>query len=136
MSRSWQWWPEAMTDPETYEGYPNRETWAVALTINNDRDWQQMVHHHLRFMDFSVEIHRELIEASLSEREVIKARCAGVKLRGIVEDLLLAPVEYPLTDHFLRLTQRQLDAIKAIGSMWRVDWDHLGELFLSDLEDT
>jgi hypothetical protein len=36
-----------MTD-ETYEGWTNRETWAVALHINNDQGWQESVHEALR----------------------------------------------------------------------------------------
>jgi len=37
-----------MTNVDTYEGWTNRETWAVALWINNDREWQESVHEAIR----------------------------------------------------------------------------------------
>ena len=32
---------------EPYNGWSNRETWAVALYINNDQGWQESVHEAL-----------------------------------------------------------------------------------------
>lgn len=32
----------------TYNGWTNRETWAVALHVNNDQGWQESVHESVR----------------------------------------------------------------------------------------
>src|SRR5690242_7741005 len=39
---------EAWASRERYNGWTNRETWAVALHINNDQGWQESVHEALR----------------------------------------------------------------------------------------
>lgn len=39
-----------MSTDETYNGWTNRETWAVALHINNDQGWQESVFEALREM--------------------------------------------------------------------------------------
>lgn len=95
--------------PETYAGWTNRETWAVALHINNDAGWQA---------------------------EVIDLFRAGVRDGGWAEgcreaaDALAGQVEATLE----LLTDMCSDAawvvFRDVGSLWRVDWLELADSFL------
>jgi hypothetical protein len=131
-----------MTDPETYDGYPNRETWTVSLLLNNDRDWQSHVHHLLRLIDWDIALAGQVILVGAKNLKRVKARYAGTVVRDAL-DGLLTPKEIVslFTNKFLEvtsleLTERQYQAIKDIGSMWRVDWGYLGAEFLTALEDS
>ncbi|MBW3646829.1 MAG: hypothetical protein KY440_03500 [Actinobacteria bacterium] len=92
---------------DSYNGWANRETWAVALYINNDQGWQESVHEELR-------------DASMLQTDEMTASKAGEIVRDNVEEMLeLAP----------------RDVAADIGSLWRVDWHRLGEVFLADVEE-
>jgi hypothetical protein len=120
-----------MTD-DTYNGWTNRETWAVALHINNDRAWQEAVHQALAEAVGEVVVGDEGYE----ERDVpLTSWQAGDIIREIVEETL-SPVEVDLTDRFdgIHLNAAQWMAVQEIGSMWRVNWDELGAAFLADLD--
>jgi hypothetical protein len=105
-----------MTD-ETYEGWTNRETWAVALHINNDQGWQ------------------ESVRWDLKADEIPEPRDynAGEIIRDSVETMLTV-------DGYREMFgDEQPEALRKIaeeiGSLWRVNWTELGAAFLSDLED-
>jgi hypothetical protein len=89
---------------DTYNGWTNRETWAVALHINNEQVWQECVYDRLS--------------------DVSSGREAGEIVKQQVEDWLLG-------DEFDHEAQR--DALHDIGSLWRVEWDEIGSAFLADL---
>lgn len=124
-----------MTDTDqTYEGYPNRETWAVALNINNDQGWQEQVHEMLRSVDWDVELAGKVI--NVQHIGIFQNQRAGEMLKDNVESTL----EELLENYRTYVSGRSELALylgirNDIGSMWRVDWDHLGELFLSDLRE-
>jgi hypothetical protein len=108
-----------MTDTETYEGWTNRETWAVALHINNDQGWQESVLSDVRS-----------VVSSDRDEEWMDIR-AGRAIRENVEDRL--DPEYQTSLTYLReLMTVQSD----IGSLWRVNWDELGAAFLADLDES
>lgn len=95
--------------PENYAGWANRETWAVALHINNDAAWQA---------------------------EVIDLLRAGVQGGGWGEgcreaaDALEGQVEATIE----LLTDLGSDAallvLRDVDSLWRVDWLELADSFL------
>jgi hypothetical protein len=131
-------------DDETYDGYPNRETWQVSLLLNNDRDWQSYVHRCLRLIDWDTALAGQVILVDAGSIGRVKARYAGTVVRDALEALLHpdedskevirdGSLEHSL---ILILTERQYSAIKDIGSLWRVDWFHLGVEFLTALEET
>lgn len=99
-----------MTNDERYNGWTNRETWAVALHITNDEGWQESVHEAIR-------------EAVAMSDEVTPSK-AGEIIRDNVEGVLDGD-EYD--NHATALA-----IAKDIGSLWRVDWREIGEAFLAD----
>jgi hypothetical protein len=117
-----------MSTDETYNGWPNRETWAVALYINNDQGWQESVH---RAIHWAHKCHDE----STSQGQFPPYR-AGEIIRDNVESVLNPYDEDGVNvtndvERALLLLQIQAD----IGSLWRVDWTELGRVFLSDLAE-
>lgn len=71
-----------MSADETYEGWSNRETWAVALHINNDQGWQESVHDALR------EQHAHKMNPGEYVAATDAARAAGEIIRENVEQVL------------------------------------------------
>lgn len=101
--------------PDAFNGWTNRETWATALHINNQQCWQQSV----------VDSLREALEANadLSAAEV------GEIVRADVDETLDALGRYGGYEDFQLIRDD-------LGSLWRVDWQELGEAFLRDLRPT
>lgn len=119
-----------MSDDERYNGYTNRETWAVALYINNDQGWQEQVHEALR-----QPVSRTNNATGLTDDDVsLTAYGAGQIIKDNVETLL-DPQQYRA-----EYGEQQPEALAVIlydiGSLYRVDWDELGRVFLEDLKDT
>lgn len=104
-----------MSTDDTYNGYTNRETWAVALYINNDQGWQESVHEALR-----------------SAEDIDPYRAAEIIKENV--ETLLDPQQYRA-----EFGEQQPEALTVvlydIGSLYRVDWDELGRVFLEDLKE-
>ena len=115
-------------DTEHYEGWANRETWAVALHINNDRGWQESVHELVRnTLDGIAQDPPSYIDpADLTD--VFYANRVGDAIRENVEEVLDA-----LRDGCGDSWDQAFNVITDIGSLWRVDWTELGAAFLDDL---
>ena len=73
-----------MSTDEKYNGWTNRETWAVALHINNDQGWQESVFEALRDRDEP----SEWLDTHDSMSAGTAARYAGEAIRENVEDTL------------------------------------------------
>lgn len=111
------------TTDERYNGWTNRETWAVALYINNDQGWQESVFEALRGVEITGG-NGEYNPASREAGEIIKANV----------ERLLDPDQY--ADEFGTDQPREVARIAhEIGSLWRVNWDELGASFLADLAE-
>jgi len=129
-----------VSNDETYNGWANRETWAVALHINNDQGWQESVLETVRnTVDGITQDPPAWLDPATRTTDVFYANRAGDAIRDNVEETL-----YSLTDAILeggdaRARGRSLDTYRGIvtdlGSLWRVDWRELGAAFLSDLEE-
>ena len=106
---------------ETYNGWTNRETWAVALHINNDQGWQESVHEAIR----------EDMRTDSEDfwNNVPDNATAARKAGEIIKDLVEEALEDIYTDAEYRRVRDD------IGSLWRVNWTELGASFLSDLEE-
>lgn len=131
------------TNSESYNGWTNRETWAVALHINNDQGWQESVHEALRAASWSDAPEYDGVTDLTSAREVyadspqtLNYR-AGEIIRENVEEMF-DPGVFSLTN-----SHRDTYTISAgiwaaredIGSLWRVNWDELGAAFLEDIAE-
>lgn len=112
---------------ETYNGWTNRATWAVALWINNDQGWQESVYDAVR--QAITDAHERREEGDLPEwSDRLAASYAGDALKNNVEELLLDE-ESPLSRHDV------VSMLHDIGSLWRVDWIELGASFARDAQE-
>ena len=101
---------------DTYNGWTNRETWAVALWINNDQGMLESVHDAIR------EAHS--MQAGADE---LTAGKAGEIVREWLEDL------FDLDNYAEGGFSRELQSMREdIGSMWRIDWREIGAALLTD----
>jgi hypothetical protein len=112
---------DIMTTDDTYNGWTNRETWAVALWINNEQGWQDGVHDALR-------------EALSMQTDELTASKAGEIVRESVEQLLTVDgyIEMTGEDHLPAELSR---IAEDIGSLYRVDWREIGASFLRDVQE-
>ena len=104
---------------EEFNGWTNRETWALALHLDNTRElaaaWEAATGLGLEYAsDFANEF------PEYCSHGFNVASMVGVKVRGIVEDwrhdLANFDVDNPVAAMFLD-----------VGSLWRVDWDEIAE---------
>lgn len=113
-----------MSTEDRYQGWANRETWAVALHINNDQGWQESVLDALRnYMP-----QWEADQSPMDITDTLRAYVAGEAVREQVEEYLYERL--PQNDDAVSALQIAAD----IGSLWRVDWTELGAAFLADLD--
>ena len=109
-----------MNNEERYNGWSNRETWAVALHINNDQGWQEGV--------------LEALRATYDEAKGWSLRAAADVIHENVEEVLDG-LYAAATDNDNDKARSDYTMIREdIGSLWRVDWTELGAAFLSDLD--
>lgn len=115
---------------ESYNGWANRETWAVSLHINNDQGWQESVHEALREARTSAQdlggVLHDYQAGKIIGENVVEA------LRGMVDR---ARYMNSMCNAQRTLLESYVDIRDDIGSLWRVDWTELGASFLATLAD-
>lgn len=99
-----------MSTDERYNGWTNRETWAVSLYLGNDQGWQEDC----------LTLAREVAH------EDNPAYLAGELVREYVDELA-----YSVSEGDASRDTRM--AILDMGSLWRVDWREVGASFLEDV---
>lgn len=109
---------------ESYNGWANRETWAVALWLNNEQEWQESV---LALVRELVDLHEQEYGA-----ERISPTFVGEQIREWLDNLLDWS-NYGDEHGGQRVVPALLlSMLSDIGSLWRVDWHELGTVFLAD----
>ncbi len=101
---------------DTYNGWTNRETWAVGLWINNEQGMQERVHEQLR-------------EALTMQADGLTASKAGEIVREYLDDL------FDVENYDGSLPGGLVDMLTDIGSLYRVDWHEIGASFLRDVQE-
>ena len=117
------------TTDENYQGYPNRETWAVALHINNDQGWQEQVHEMLRSVDWDIELKDRVINVQHI------GNFMNQRAGEMLEDALWGLLEAAVANRSAAEMETYVGIRNDIGSTWRVDWDCLGAEFLADVRE-
>jgi hypothetical protein len=107
-----------------YNGWSNRETWAVALWINNDQYMQEQAEDYART---SLEEHTD------EDGDVSGAvTCAAESLEYWMTNLL------DFREYREEYGTDMPDSLRVmredIGSLYRVDWHEIAESFISDME--
>ncbi len=124
---------------DTHNGWSNRETWAVALHINNDQHWQGSVLDALRSAELDGifrqgEYRPSLREAAVDAEDMRLAQSqAGLIIRENVEETL--EQSWGDTSNGVLVTQAWIGMRNDIGSLWRVNWTELGARFLRDIAE-
>lgn len=118
-----------MATDERYQGWANRETWAVALHINNDQGWQESVHEALRAATDEI---NDVSFPELGEDHVTRARArnAGEIVRENVERVVC--FDFGREDDTM---PSNLSSDLVGRSLDRVDWEELGAAFLADIAE-
>jgi hypothetical protein len=110
---------------DAYNGWTNRETWAVALWINNEQGMQESVYDCVRELTEDAKARRE--EGGLPEwGDRLAASYAGDAVREYVEEL------FDVDNYGGSLPGGLVSMLTDIGSLYRVDWHELGASFLQD----
>lgn len=131
-----------MTD--TYEGWANRETWALQLSLTNDQELYELTRERVwaaRELAISNARHvgfgttgpgtvfystQAWLESSLGQSYL--ARKAGEAVRDIWGELTDP-------DNELRTPEQIITLLRDVGSVYRVSWDEIGAAWLADLTE-
>jgi len=100
---------------EEYNGWTNRETWAVNLWLDNDRGLYEQVQ----------EMAGEAILSKEEDQEFACTQCLADNLKVLFDDAFSDIAE---------LTQEGLNMLKDIGSLYRVNWREIAENILEELK--
>lgn len=99
---------------DEYDGWTNRETWALNLWLQNDEGFYEMTRERVR----------EAVAGSAGKRPGL----AGIAVQNFWEEL---------TDPDEELMSRRdiLAMVRDVGSEYRVDWDAIGASWLEDIRE-
>lgn len=113
-------------DYSDYNGWRNRETWAVGLWINNDQGMQESVYELLREAVGEVVVG----DTGYEQQDVpLLDWQAGDIVREYVEEL------FDLDTHDGVIPRDVWLMAQDIGSLYRVDWREIGANFLSAIAE-
>lgn len=105
---------------EEFNGWKNRETWALALWLDNEQSWQEKTQE----LAISALNRTPLMEPE--NRVVIATSKLADSLRDWVEDDLLA------LGNILR-TQVLFNMLTDIGSLYRVDYREIAKGYIEEM---
>lgn len=102
---------------DTYNGWPNRETWALISYVDNDEGWQHAAH------GIVAAARRRDPDNPWAPTDAIKDYCTTILNRDEYK------AEYGL-DQPPELTRYAND----IGSLWRIDWRRIADALLEAVD--
>lgn len=118
-----------------YNGWANRETWAVALHINNDQGWQEQVLELTRNTLDGLEQDPPVYVDAADLTDAYYASRVGDAIRENVEGVLAPFDDDRAANSEVTLTEGAWLALQDVGSLWRVDWRELGATFIEDVTE-
>lgn len=114
---------------DKYNGWTNRETWALALHIDNN-EWSHNARNEMLYYTRSAAGKRKNPDDSpWTNEEYIRFHFAD-KLKGWVEEMF----ETVFTNgyHANRADMRLM--VQDVGSLWRVNWQEIADNWIRDSE--
>jgi len=108
-------------NPDEYNGWKNRETWAAALNLSNDYDLYQIAQRVVAEADRDVqEFYADL---DIEQPAIADTNAAADAIETWVNDMV---EEY----HESRQHAKLIGClIRDVGSFWRVDWHAVADSF-------
>jgi hypothetical protein len=108
-----------MTNDMEYNGWSNRETWALNLWLSNDQGLYEMTRERVA---------EAVNNRSLDRSDAWYASLAGETVKAFWEEL---------TDpnEGLMSAENILQMVRDVGSEYRVNWDEIGVHWLPENED-
>jgi hypothetical protein len=107
-----------MTNSDSYNGWSNRETWALNLWLSNDQGLYEMTRERVA---------EAVNNRSLDRSDAWYAALAGETVKAFWEELT-DPNEGLLS------AENILQMVRHIGSEYRVNWDEIGAAFIESGE--
>ena len=101
---------------EDYNGWRNRETWALVLHINNDQGLQAWAH------DLTAEI--------VAEHGTTAFNRVGERIVDGFEEL----IHDGLLNGSPTEAEQGLMILRDVGSFWRIDWAEVGESLIEAID--
>ena len=109
---------------DTYEGWANRETWAVNLHLNNSE--------HLH------ELATQVVSDAIAGRTIWVERLHSNPAFAVgdsLQSLVMSIIEPVFHDNAGWVSPDIRMMASDIGSMWRVNWDEIGEAWAAAHEE-
>lgn len=110
-----------MTTDE-YNGWTNRETWALNLWLTNDQGLYEMTRERVSQAIADKSLRVELTEYG-------RTVTAGEAVKDFYAELTDP-------DDGLQTAEQSLAMVSDVGSDYRVNWDEIGAYWLSDLDES
>jgi hypothetical protein len=116
-------------DEEGYNGWANRETWALNLWLSNDYGLYTMVRERVADVLDSIDYPHWVDEDDAADVHQYRANRVGEAVKDLWQELTDP-------DEQLMSAESILDMVRDIGSDYRVDWFEIGEAWLEDAEES
>lgn len=118
-----------MTNPDEYNGWANRETWALQLHLTNDHGLYLATQERVASAMGDITVGGYPLWCANSEDEArYRVNAAGVAVNEYWDELTDP-------DEGLMTAEAILSMVRDIGSEYRVDWDEIGAAWLTDVTE-
>lgn len=111
---------------DQYNGWTNRETWALNLWLNNDQGLYEMTRE--RVADAIAHDADGTHQENGQPWSLHDQRVAGEAVKAFVEELTDP-------DESLMTPKQIISLLSDVGSLYRVDWDEIGSARLESIEE-
>ena len=114
-----------MTNSDEYNGWTNRETWALNLWLSNDQGLYEMTQERVR------DAMASHIRTDDPDKwtVLLRQRAAGEAVKELWDELTDLDEGLLPADEILRM-------VKDVWADYRVDWDEIGRHWLEDLDES
>ena len=119
---------KALEHKDEYNGWTNRESWAMALWLDNEQSTQEATLEKVREIIKGIDNDERVKDKTWSRNEAILFRTAD-GLKEWLEEMRLDAFEDP-ANH-----KEALKMWEDIGSEYRIDWHEVAKHFIQDIQE-